>query len=121
MKTSYPIALTLYGIVLTGLLLFVLMMSLGTKQDAQFTTAHYLICLFVVWNVAGLVALPYAGKLTRLLAICNTVLLLLGLVFALSIVFPMDLGWGTCAFWVVFVGSAVFLLKENVRSIRFKR
>lgn len=106
---------------LVGLLLFILVMSLGMMQDAEFTAAHFLICSFVALNVGSLMAWQYAWKLTRLLAISNTVLLFVSLVSALTFVLPMDVGFGTCTFLIVFVGSAVFLLKENIRSIRINR
>lgn len=120
MGTRYAFALVIYSIVLVGLLLFVLMWSLGMKQDGQFTRVHYLISFFILLNIGGLIALPFAGKFTRALAVLNFALLIMSLIFALSIVIPMDFGFGTITFLIAFVTSAFILLVENIKHTNIR-
>lgn len=119
MTTRYTIALTFYSILFLGLLLFILMWTLGMKKDAEFTLGHCFICSFVILNISFLIALPYVKKLKKVFAILNLVMLCVSFVFTLCFVVPMDFALGTVTFLITYIASTLVLLIENTKQISF--
>lgn len=120
MTTRYSLAVTFYSLTLVGFLLFILMWSLGMKEDAAFTLPHLLACAFVVISIGLLCVFPYLKKSIQFFGLLNCALLLTGLGLMLWVVVPMDLGFGSVTFLFVFIVSNLVLVFENLRVWRWQ-
>ncbi|RZK11581.1 MAG: hypothetical protein EOO46_06235 [Flavobacterium sp.] len=121
MAVKYKLSLLIYTLVQLLILLYILMWSLGMRQDAKLNLLHWLLIGYIVVNCLLIAFLPVLSKKQNKLKTATKYLgllfLALNLSFALKILFEilfhgMDGGFFAVALLLLFTIAALYLAKR---------
>ncbi|MDN3725540.1 hypothetical protein QRD02_14235 [Aequorivita sp. SDUM287046] len=119
MKINYNLPLVIYSIILIGQLLFVLMWSLGMKEDAEFSTGLIIMTSTVVLTIISLSLFPYLNNksLKIIIGLISSLLIIGTLFFELYNLMELDLTAFLIIVMTLFLISGVILIIKIVKEI----
>lgn len=116
MSKKYKAAIYIYSILLIVLFLFILVWSLGMKENAKMVTTHYIMITFIISSIGLLFYFPYT-KYKYIIGLINLVLLLVGTIFLSVWLLGFDLNLTIIIFTILYIFSVVIFSHEIISSL----
>ncbi len=122
-KLNYKFAVLIYSIILVGFLLWLLMMSLGTSENAEFSVLLIIIILIILLTIASISVFPILivkfPSQKFILVLINIIMIITTLAIFLFFIIPLDFSVFLIITSISYVISGIAILiktKEKVKT-----